>query len=79
MYLEDEKVTMLLNLTKKIDKLCKYSENIVKYNQLGSYNMLALKKRGQSGADHHPCGGTGRTGVRDLVPCLDHKTHQADV
>ena len=27
---------MLLNLTKKIDKLCKYSENIVKYNQFRS-------------------------------------------
>ena len=35
---------MLLNLTKKIDKLCKYSENIVKYNQLGSYNMLCMTK-----------------------------------
>ena len=31
---------MLLNLTKKIDELCKYSENIVEYKQLGSYNML---------------------------------------
>ncbi len=36
---------MLLNLTKKIDKLCKYSENIVKYNQLGSDNMLYYKRK----------------------------------
>ncbi len=31
---------MLLNLTKKIDKLCKYIENIVKYDQFGLYNMF---------------------------------------
>ena len=35
---------MLLNLTKKIDKLCKYIENIVKYDQFGLYNMLGGKQ-----------------------------------
>ncbi len=35
---------MLLNLTKNIDKLCKYIENIVKYDQFGLYNMLCLKR-----------------------------------
>ncbi len=34
---------MLLNLTKKIDKLCKYIENIVKYDQFGLYNMLCTE------------------------------------
>ncbi len=33
---------MLLDLTKKIDKLCKYIENIVKYDQFGLYNMLGI-------------------------------------
>ncbi len=43
---------MLLNLTKKIDKLCKYIENIVKYDQFGLYNMLCalmLSKARQRG------------------------------
>lgn len=31
---------MLLNLTRKIEKLCTHSENIVIYNQFGLYNML---------------------------------------
>ncbi len=35
---------MLLDLTKKIDKLCKYIENIVKYDQFGLYNMLCFLK-----------------------------------
>ena len=34
---------MLLNLTRKIEKLCTHSENIVIYNQFGLYNMLCLK------------------------------------
>ncbi len=39
---------MLLNLTKKIDKLCKYIENIVKYDQFGLYNMLGEKGKNET-------------------------------